>query len=138
MRSRMMSAGGSVLAWSSASLPVPATRTTKPARLRYIPTKEAMLDSSSTTRMDCFAPATASYGGTRCGCAAAVGRLLPVEAIRSGVPGPGAPVLVGADREPSGGAPPDAVERERALDLPRGVDQAPAEDGLPAAAGLPR
>ena len=65
----MMSAGGSALAFSSASPPVPAMRTVKPARFRYIPTKDAMLDSSSTTRIDCFAPVTTSYGGTRPGCA---------------------------------------------------------------------
>ena len=53
MRSRTISAGGSALAFSSASPPRSATRT-MPARFRYIPTNDAMLGSSSTTRIACF------------------------------------------------------------------------------------
>ena len=95
MRSRMISEGGSALAFSIASSPVAATRTTNPARFRYIPTKDAMLDSSSTTRTDCFVPTTDSYGGTRSGCLAPVADLRPAEAIGVSLERPAPPGPIG-------------------------------------------
>src|SRR5262245_53850548 len=51
IRSRITSAGASASACSIAPAPVSALRTVNPAFSRYIPTKDAMLGSSSTTRM---------------------------------------------------------------------------------------
>src|SRR5919108_5344185 len=130
IRSRTMRDGASAAAWSIPSSPDPATRTLKPARLRYMATKEAILGSSSTTRIEWFGGrCTAPHGDTDTG-----GFARGSAAELEGAPRPGPGVLVPAgDRIATGGPGVDAVERQGAPHDAADVDAATAQTHDPRA-----
>src|SRR6266545_105088 len=136
MRSSTINDGASAAACSIAPSPVSATRTAKPARFRYMATKEAMLGSSSTMRIEWLcARLKASHPDTDLGRPCQVGSTAEPEPVRRGLSRPA--LEVGRlDAVPAGWSDIEAVERHAATHESRSANSSTTQPQPPPPRGV--